>query len=414
MTNTNPTTVQQPIDYEALPLPFNHTPQLIQTLVKQLPDCWQQTAALALLPALSVACGNISYGADKKPLAFHVAVYGLAGSGKSQFTCRPAQYVQDYLSRNDNSYRKNATAAPRVIGFEVSTVQLCKYLALSPNDTVMLYTDEISQAIGSERSSNSFMQLQPILRKGFDGISHTMDYKERDSFRGTIKPRLSFLSCGTPNSLFRYFNDKAIEEGTTRRVIFVEHPEYEPTVPDIAYTDEQTEQIHDQLDWLETQNGSVHNEQIEEAVLAWKTHKLALMGNDKVKRLMINTPTDIYRRAAYLAYILNRFERVEDSLIFGQWVAEYMLRATFNHTFAQQQAIANEGQKHFAVSTQAYCEDFNQTMLDALPQQFEWQDVVAYRKLHNYSGAHKSRVILTRWKNRGKIKQIKSNTFIKL
>ena len=176
MTNTNPTTVQQPIDYEALPLPYRQAPALIQTLVKQLPDCWQQTASLALLPALSVACGNISYGADRKPLAFHVAVYGLAGSGKSQFTCRPAQYVQDYLARNDNSYRKNGTTAPRVIGFEISTVQLCKYLALSPNDTVMLYTDEISQAIGSERSSNSFMQLQPILRKGFDGITHTMDY----------------------------------------------------------------------------------------------------------------------------------------------------------------------------------------------------------------------------------------------
>ena len=39
MTNTNLTTVQQPIDYEALPLPYAHTPQLIQTLVKQLPDC---------------------------------------------------------------------------------------------------------------------------------------------------------------------------------------------------------------------------------------------------------------------------------------------------------------------------------------------------------------------------------------
>lgn len=414
MTNTNLTTVQQPIDYEALPLPFNHAPQIIQTLVKQEPDCWQQTSTLALLPALSVACGNISYGADKKPLAFHVAVYGMAGSGKSQFTCRPAQFVQDYLSRNDNGYRKNGTAAPRIIGFEISTVQLCKYLALSQHDTVMLYTDEISQAIGSERSSNSFMQLQPILRKGFDGITHTMDYKEKDSFRGTIKPRLSFLACGTPNSLFRYFNDKAIEEGTTRRVIFVEHPEYEPTVPDIAYTDEQTEQIHEELNWLEMQSGMVYHEEIEKAVLAWKTHKLAQMGTDKVKRLMINTPTDIYRRAAYLAYVLNHFERVEDSLIFGQWVAEYMLRATFNHTFAQQQTIADEGKKHFAVSTQAYCEDFNQTMLDALPQQFEWQDVVTYRKLNNYSGAHKSRVILTRWKSRGKIKQIKSNTFIKL
>ncbi len=39
MTQNNLSTVQQPIDYEALPLPYAHAPQIIQTLVKQEPDC---------------------------------------------------------------------------------------------------------------------------------------------------------------------------------------------------------------------------------------------------------------------------------------------------------------------------------------------------------------------------------------
>lgn len=418
MTQTNSSTVNQPIDFEALPLPFHQAPALIQTLVKQLPDCWQQTAALALLPALSVACGNINYGADNKPLAFHVALYGRNGTGKSQFSCKPARVVQNYLARNDDANfdtDNKATSSPRVLGFQISTVQLCKYLKKSPNETVMLYTDEISQSIGNERSSNSFMSLHDLLRSAYDSVEYIQTFKDKDSFRGTLKPRLSFLACGTPNSIFKYFDAKAIESGTTRRVIFVEHPRYEEIIDDVAYTEEQLDYIKQEIEWLEMQSGKVHLPSIEEAVLKWREDKLASIDmKDVVKRDMVNTPYDTFRRAAYLAWVLNHHEDVNNAIAFGEWVAEYMFRSALFHTYPQQHAIAEEGQKHFAQSSQTVFEDFNQTMLNDLPLRFSWQDVLAYRKDHNYSGAHKSRVILTRWKNRGKIKQIKRNTFIKL
>lgn len=418
MTQNNLSTVTQPIDYEALPLPFYQAPVLIQTLVKQLPDCWQQTAALALLPALSVACGKICYGADNKPLAFHVALYGRNGTGKSQFSCKPARVVQNYLARYDDQNfdtDNKSSQSPRVLGFQISTVQLCKYLRKSPKETVMLYTDEISQSVGNERSSNSFMQLHDLLRSAYDGIEYRQSYKDKDSFRGVIYPRLSFLACGTPNSIFTYFNAKAIESGTTRRVIFVEHPRYEHIINDVAYSEEQLEMIQQEVEWLEMQSGKVHLQAIEDAVLKWREEKLASIDpKDEVKRDMVNTPYDTFRRAAYLAWVMNHYQDAEKAIVFGAWVAEYMFRAALFHTYPQQQAIAQDGQKHFAASTQTIFADFNQTMLDKLPQQFEWQDVVAYRKQNHYSGEIQSRVILTRWKNRGKIKQIKRNTFIKL
>jgi hypothetical protein len=100
----------------------------------------------------------------------------------------------------------------------------------------MLYTDEISSSVGNDK--NAFMQLQPILRKGYDGIEHIMDFKDIDSFRGSLKPRISYLACGTPTTMFKYFNEAATEQGSTRRTILVEHPSYKQEVREVQYTEE--------------------------------------------------------------------------------------------------------------------------------------------------------------------------------
>lgn len=83
----------QPIDAEALPCPRKKLPKLMQTLVKtQLPKSWQTAATMCLLPALSTAAGNLSLN-DGKPLAFQVALYGVPGSGKTDFSAKPATFV---------------------------------------------------------------------------------------------------------------------------------------------------------------------------------------------------------------------------------------------------------------------------------------------------------------------------------
>ena len=398
--NSNFLTHQQPLDCEALPFPSAKAPEVIKLLVSQLPPCWQQTAALALLPALATAASRVTYE-NYRPLAFHVAIFGLAGSGKSQFTCKPAQLVQDYIARMDQIYRQDNSKCPKLIGFETSIVQLSKYLQKSNNEMTMLYTDEISQAVST---NNGFLQLQPILRKGFDGISHTMDYKDRDSFRGTIKPRISFLACGTPDSLFKYFDKKAIEEGTTRRVIFVEHPVYDGEPKQIQFTKEQWEAITKEIEFLEQQNIDLNIPEIEKAALKWKNNYKKQLKGDLVAQLMLNTPTDLFKRGAYLAYTLNHYQNLNNAVSFGKWIAEYMLRAAINLTLQAQRKIADEGKKYFTESTQNLCKDFNDKMLQELPEQFKFQDVIDYRNKNGYSGDPCNPNIISRWIKRNKIK----------
>lgn len=411
-------TYTRPIDSEELPFPKHYAPRIITTLVNDLPVCWQQTAAIGLLPALSVACGGMTYGKSEKPLAFQVAVFGMAGTGKTQFTCKPAQVIQQMISRHDDSCRDSeqsrAKGCPKVMGFDISTVMLSKYLQHAGRQTVMLYTDEISSAIGGERSGNSFMQLQHILRKGFDGVEHTMDYKEKDSFRGRIYPRMSFLACGTPHTVFKYFNGNAVEEGSTRRVIFVEHPYYEDQVEELSYSPEQLDAFRAEVEWLEMQNSNLHLEAVEKAALEWKIRKVKDCGEDMVAKLMINTPTDIFRRATYLAYVLNHYEDLGKAIIFGRWVAEYALRSAYNITYQVQKDIEEKDKAFFSESAQLQHADFNEQMLAELPVTFSRQDVYAYRERLNYSGEKGNMAIVSRWKKRGKIKQIDKNKYQKI
>ena len=166
-------TQMQPIDSEALPLPLKYTPKLIKTLVKYLPQEWKAPATMALLPALSTACGQLSKN-DGSPLVFQVALYGEPQSGKTKFSARPATTVMDYIARNDNKYRKAIEKAdsqancPKVLAFtDTSTVQMIKYLEYAKNQTVMAYEGDLSSSLATGESS--FLDLKKILRKGFDG-----------------------------------------------------------------------------------------------------------------------------------------------------------------------------------------------------------------------------------------------------
>lgn len=413
---------QIPIDYEALPFPKHEAPEIIQKLVVGLPPCWMQTATLALLPTLATACGKMTYG-QGKPLAFQVAVYGRAGAGKSQFTCAPAQKVMEILSKNDNEKRRLIESigkihpeqcdCPLVLGFDTSTVQLAKYLSYA-KQMVMLYTDEISSAVGSDK--NAFMQLQPLLRKGYDGIQHIMDFKDVDSFRGTINPKISYLCCGTPTTMFQYFNAKATEQGSTRRTILVEHPICQQEIEPIKLTLQQLASIEDEINWLSMQQGEIYEEDIENAVLQWKQQKQNQAGDDIVKRLMVNTPADTMRRAAYLAYILSHYDNdhMQNHIEFGKWVAEYQLRNYQNITYNDLKKEEQEQKKYESIPTRVEQKRFNEQMLADLSEVFQWEDVIQYRIAHNYPHNVKQMSIITHWRIAGKIAKIKDLQWRKL
>lgn len=411
-----------PIDYEALPFPKKEAPEIIQKLVVGLPPCWMQTATLALLPSLATACGKMTYG-QGKPLAFQVAVYGRAGAGKSQFTCAPAQKVMEILSKNDNEKRRLIESigkihpeqcdCPLVLGFDTSTVQLAKYLSYA-KQMVMLYTDEISSAVGSDK--NAFMQLQPLLRKGYDGIQHIMDFKDVDSFRGAINPKISYLCCGTPTTMFRYFNANATEQGSTRRTILVEHPICQQEIEPIKLTLQQLASIENEINWLSMQQGEIYEEDIENAVLQWKQQKQNQAGDDIVKRLMVNTPADTMRRAAYLAYILSHYDNdhMQNHIEFGKWVAEYQLRNYQNITYNDLKKEEQEQKKYESIPTRVEQKRFNEQMLADLPEVFQWEDVIQYRIAHNYPHNVKQMSIITHWRKAGKIAKIKDLQWRKL
>lgn len=410
---------KQAVDIESLPLP--RVPDLIFNLVKPLPKKWRQTATLALLPSLSVACGKVSYGKKQMPLAFQVAVYGKAGSGKSQFTCGPAQLVQQLIGGNDNHYIElidkyerqqertvkdeekidvNQLRSPQVLGFNSSTIMLAKYLKYSNKETIMLYSDEIGETLGASKGS-SFLDLKSLLRKGYDGAEHTFAYKERDSFRGKIYPRISYLACGTPNDVFKYFDDNATESGTARRCIFVEHTKYDQIIPEYWLDNDTFLLVSAEIQQLTRYAGNVHHEQIEAAYRAYITSLQAAWADDEILQQMVFPTAQHMLRATYLAHVLNHYDeqKVAESVAFGKWVGDYFIANFMNHKYAYLHKQAVAADKYFAPSSETTDKQLNEQMFNELNTTFTKHDVIRWRRSHGLSD---DLSILYRWRKRGR------------
>lgn len=422
------TIAKKPIDMEACPMPFQSAPQLIKTLVQGLPSCWQGSATLCLLPSLSVAMGGISQD-NGLPLVFQVALYGLSQSGKTAFSGKPARVVQEFLARNDNDYRDaierkelgiqtvadDELGCPKVLSFsETSTVQLMKYLKYAGEKVVMCYEGDLSHTIGGDKSS--FLNIQPLLRKGFDGENVVIDYKSADSFRGALSPRLSFLAIGTPGPILKYFNGDSTSEGNTRRVILVEHQMVMKNINLKEYTDEQLQYIHSELEWLEGLKKQVHHDKIEQAALAWRSSKQCEAHGDPILWGAVHTPTEMYKRMAYLCWVLNRFDEssIKDCCKMGRWLAEYQLRNYLNITYKDQKLDLQKWEAQKAPSTQKEQEQFNERMYEALPKVFRFKDVVDYRIANKYPYNAKNPSLLQRWHDTGRIAPTVDRKWVKI
>lgn len=107
-------------------------------------------------------------------------------------------------------------------------------------------------------------------------------------------------------------------------------------------------------------------------------------GDDEVQLLMINTPADTFKRAAYLAHVLNHYNkaRINDAIVFGAWVAEYQLRSYTNLTYKSHVEENAKASKYMAIPTQVQQQDFNEQMLQDLPEQFTTKQLIQYRIDH--------------------------------
>lgn len=298
---------------------------------------------------------------------FQVALYGLPQSGKTKFSARPATLVQDYIGRHDNDYRKaielaekglfsnpEMTNCPKILAFtDTSIVQMMKYLQYAKDQTVMAYEGDLSSAVAGKDCS--FLDIKKILRKGFDGETAVMDYKNENSFKGAIKARLSALVVGTPPTIFNYFNAQSTSEGNSRRVILVEHEMLMKNIVSTPYTEEELRFIYSELDKLQSlPKQVVKNETIENKAYAWRAKKQAAAGGDPILWAATQTPTEMFQRAAYLMWAINHFdeETVKDCCTIGKWVAEYQFRSYINNTYNEQKAEQKKFEARKAPSTQ--------------------------------------------------------------
>jgi hypothetical protein len=166
---------QQPIDVEALPLPFKSLPKVMQVMFKRYPATWQRSAFFCTLPAFSAACGQLTQE-NGKPLVFQVALFGEHQTGKTEFSAKPATIIQDYIARDDNQRRYNIRKAednrdtdekklapPCVIPFiNTSTPQVMKYLRYAKEQTIMAYEGDISSSLAGKDCA--FLNLKYLLR----------------------------------------------------------------------------------------------------------------------------------------------------------------------------------------------------------------------------------------------------------
>ena len=417
---------KQPIDAEALPLPFRALPPLMQTLIKPYPAVWQRSAAICLLPALSTAAGALHQHNDK-PLVFQVALWGEPQTGKTDFSAKPATIVQKYIAKNDNLYRKQIREAdkntderklfaPKVIPFiNSSQNQIMKYLQYAHDNTIMAYEGDLSTSLAGKDCA--FLNLKSLLRAGFDGETVMMDYLNKDSVQASVEARLSALVVGTPESIFNYFNAQSTAEGNARRVIFVEHEQILKILHIKPFSEEQLNFVYSQLDrLLNLPNKTVYHDKIEQAADLWREKKQLLANQDNILWRSAQTPTEMFRRAAYLMYALWDFDnkKIKQCCEFAEWIAEYQYRSYINLTYSEQKQQQKKWQQKKAPSTQATQEDFNNKMLQELPNNFTKEDVFNYRSAHDYPHNCKSYHTITRWKQAGLIKQLPDKSFQKI
>ena len=110
-----------------------------------------------------------------------------------------------------------------------------------------------------------------------------MDYKDKESFQGSVEPRLSGLVVGTPATIFNYFNAQSTAEGNARRVIFVEHENILKNITTKPFTQDEITFIHAELDYLQSLPlQTVYNAKIEQQAALWRKNKQDLANQEPI------------------------------------------------------------------------------------------------------------------------------------
>ena len=105
------------------------------------------------------------------------------------------------------------------------------------------------------------------------------------------------------------------------------------------FTQEELEFIHGELDRLQSMHEqTIYHEKIEQAACNWRAKKQQLANKDEILHRAAHTPTEMYKRTAYLMWALFEKEerKIKNCCEIAEMVAEYQYRQYINLTYAEQ------------------------------------------------------------------------------
>lgn len=416
-------------------------PPLMKMICDRLPEAYRPAMVIASLPVLGALATRIRFAyldSQEHSLSFFSCITAPAASGKS-FIRQPIQLLltpideQDRVerekeqvykerlraSKNNKNQPEDPRACPRNNGVNISIAKLLQLLTYSEGKHLIGIGEEMDTLVKSERAG-VWSQKSDIYRLAFDNAEYGQAYMSDQSFSAHVPVFYNLMMTGTPNSMKRFFKD--LENGLATRVCFAQLPDTSfSEIPVFApYTVEEKQEIVRWARELDTEKGEVRCEVVNKTIGEWLEAKRqqAIECDSRAMDTFRRRSAVIGFRAGMLAYLLyghpdqrskkQSVNRQKEIAAFAEWVAEYVFRGQMELWGQQMEQELGGGFE------QGYDAPIA-SLLGQLPEEFETSQLIALRAKNGQSVKTKSvAMVLSRWKQSGKVQKIADNRYKKV
>lgn len=415
------------------PLSLPKLPRLLSLVCRRVPAAYHPAMLIASLPVLGTLATRIRFQyLDKQThsLSFFACISAPCASGKS-FIRQPVNLLltpineQDEIerkkeqtykerlrtSKNSKTQPEDPHACPRNNGISISVAKLLQLMTYAEGKHLIGISEEMDTLIKSEKAG-VWSQKSDIYRMAFDNSEYGQSYMSEQSFSAKVPVYYNLLLTGTPRSMSRFFQDDNIENGLATRTCFgiipdtsySEMPVFEP------YTEKEKTEILEMARALDQETGSIRSFVVEKAIAEWLEDKRqkAIDADSHAADIIRRRAAVIGFRAGMLCYILEQRSNKKSVAEFALWVAEY--------TFRNQMIMFGDKLEKELTSSLEQCERGEvAALINLLPAEFTTHDLLALRAKKGQSVKPKSiSVLLSRWKQSGRIEKIGNGKYRKL
>lgn len=416
-------------------------PPLMKMICDRLPEAYRPAMVIASLPVLGALATRIRFAyldSQEHSLSFFSCITAPAASGKS-FIRQPIQLLltpideQDRVerekeqvykerlraSKNSKNQPEDPRACPRNNGVNISIAKLLQLLTYSEGKHLIGIGEEMDTLVKSERAG-VWSQKSDIYRLAFDNAEYGQAYMSDQSFSAHVPVFYNLMMTGTPNSMKRFFKD--LENGLATRVCFAQLPDTSfSEIPVFApYTEEEKQEIVRWARVLDMEKGEVRCEVVNKTIGEWLEAKRqqAIECDSRAMDTFRRRSAVIGFRAGMLAYLLyghpdqrskkQSVNRQKEIAAFAEWVAEYVFRGQMELWGQQMEQELGGGFEQCYDAPIA-------SLLGQLPEEFETSQLIALRAKNGQSVKTKSvAMVLSRWKQSGKVQKIADNRYKKV